>query len=67
MGVEHHIIPYCIKCYKKFGWIDRCDCPWKKVERERREEERRRREEEERRRREEEEERRREEERRKTE
>ena len=58
MGVE----PYCIKCYKHFGWIDRCDgcedcCRWKKVERERREEEERRRREEE-----EEEERRREEE-----
>ncbi len=59
MGVD----PYCIKCYRAFGWTNSCDecdvcCPWKKVERERREEERRRREEEERRRREEEERRR---------
>ena len=49
--------PYCIKCYKDFGWINRCDgckdcCLWKKVEEEerrrrRREEERRNKEEEE--------------------
>ena len=64
--------PYCIKCYKDFGWINRCDgckdcCLWKKVEEEerrrrRREEERRWEEEKERRRRREEEERRRREE-----
>ena len=71
MGVD----PYCMPCYKKFGWTDRCDgckvcCHWKKVERERREEEERRRreeEEEEERRREEEERRREEEERRRRE
>ena len=56
--------PYCIKCYKAYGWENSCDgcevcCPWKKVERLKREEEERRRREEERRRRREEEERRR--------